>query len=314
MKNRLLYLVFLLLMLVSCESGYYSSAVIFAGEHVFEPGVQLQGDVFMRAGNAQLANGSQVTGSVYMLGGSLTVNGTIEGDLAMLGGNLVLGPQAVVGGDLRLGGGEVDRAETAVIHGDVITGSGVELPSSTWGTQRNWEDWLRMLSMALLLAVLGGLLVRGRPQPVIHIGEAVVDNALVSGAVGLLLLLVLPALLVMMAFTIILIPIVVISGLLLLLLWGYGLVAVGFQLGAWLSFKLNLNISPAAATFGGTLLLMLLFEIPYLGAGLLLVTAVLVSGSVLLTCLGTRPFVPETIHAETSDVSDYARPTPNGRS
>ncbi len=307
MKQRLLLLVLLGLLLVGCDGGLYSGTLIFEGAHDFGPGTQLPGDVFVRAGTADFTDGSQVAGSVYMLGGALVVNGEIGGDLALLGGNLTLGPRAVVRGNLRLGGGEIDRAETAVIAGEVVTGSGVEIPAAVLEQQQSWDDWLRAISAALLLAGLGGLLARGRPQPLARIGEAVVDNALVSGALGLLVLLVLPALLVMMAFTIILIPLVIVIGLLLFLLLGYGLVAVGRQLGEWLSERLNREISPAAATFWGTLLLLLLFEIPYVGDGLLAVTAVLVLGAVLLTRLGQRPFVPDGPRGEPLDVSSYAR-------
>lgn len=307
MKRHLLLLLCLALLLAGCDGGLYSGTLIFEGEHSFGPGTQLPGDVFVRAGTAEFAAGSQVAGSVYMLGGSLTVNGTVGGDLALLGGSLALGPQAVVGGDLRLGGGEVERAETAVIHGDIISGSGVVIPASVMAQRQGWDDWLRALSAALLLAGLGALLVRSRPQPVIQVGEAVVDNALVSGAMGLLILLVLPALLVMMAFTVILIPLVIILGLLLLLLLGFGWVAVGHQLGAWLSSRLNRDLSPAASTFGGTLLWLLLFEIPYLGDGLLVGTAVLVLGAVLLTRLGTRPYAPDSLEDGPLDLSSYAR-------
>ncbi|MCB9419807.1 MAG: hypothetical protein H6667_08380 [Ardenticatenaceae bacterium] len=307
MKRHLCLLLLLALLLAGCDGGLYSGTLIFEGEHSFGPGTQLPGDVFVRAGTAEFGAGSQVAGSIYMLGGSLTVNGTIGGDLALLGGSLVLGPQAVVDGDLRLGGGEVAGVETAVIHGDIINGSGVEIPASVMAQRQSWDDCLRALSAALLLAGLGALLVRSRPQPVIRMGAAVVDNSLVSSAMGLLILLVLPALLVMMAFTIILIPLVVILGMLLLLLLGYGWVAVGHQLGMWLNRRLNQGLSTAVATFGGTLLLLLLFEIPYLGDGLLAVTAVLVLGAVFLTRLGTQPYIPDTFKDEPPDLSSYAR-------
>ncbi len=308
MKRRLGFWWVIVLLLAGCDGGLYSGTLIFEGVHDFGPGTQLPGDVFVRAGTAEFAEGSQVAGSVYVLGGALTLNGAVGGDVALLGGNLTLGPQAVVQGDLRLGGGEVDRAETAVVQGNTVTGSGVEIPAEMLAQQQSWDDWLRAISAALLLAGLGALLARGRPQPLTRMSDAVLEHTLVSGAVGLLILLVLPALLVMMAFTIVLIPLVIVIGLLLFLLLGYGLVAVGGQLGGWLSDRLNREMSAAATTFWGTLLLLLLFEIPYVGGGLLVITAVLILGAVLLTRLGQRPFVPDTPKGEPLDVSSYARP------
>jgi len=265
MKRRFLFLFFFTILLGGCENGLYSGTLIFEGEHTFGTGVRLPGDVFVRAGEVEFRAGSQVAGSVYMMGGSLIMNGEIDGDLALLGGSLTLGPLAEVTGDLRLGGGELDRGETAVVHGDIITGSSVQIPAFLSEQERNLDDWLRILSASLLLAGLGALLIRGKPRPIINVGDAVVDNALLSGATGLLMLLVLPALLVMMVFTIILIPLVIIIGVLLFLLLGFGLVAVGHRLGVWLSRQLKWKVTPVVATFGGTLLLLLLFEIPYLG-------------------------------------------------
>lgn len=300
---------FLALLLIGCDGGLYSGTLIYEGAHTFGPGTRLPGDVFVRAGTVEFATGSGVAGSVSMLGGTLTINGQVDGDLALLGGRLILGPQAEIGGDLRLGGGEVERSETTVIHGQTITGSGIEIPQAALDQERSWDDWLRRLSAALLLAGLGALLAHGKPQPLAGMGEAIVDHALVSGAVGLLVLLVLPALLVMMAFTVLLIPVVMAIGLLLLLLLGVGLTAVGYQIGLWTARRLGRDVAPAAAAFGGTLLLLVCFEIPYVGGGLLVGTAVLVLGAGLLTRWGLRPYTPEIPPTGPTELASYARPS-----
>ena len=300
---------FLAVLLVGCDGGLYSGTLIYEGAHTFGPGAQLPGDVFVRAGTVDFAAGSQVAGSVYMLGGTLTINGQVDGDLALLGGRLELGPQAVVGGDLRLGGGEMEQAETAVIHGQVVSGSGVELPLDTLAQGQSGDDMLRALSAALLLAGFGALLARRQSRPLITLGQTAVEQPLVSAALGLLILLVLPALLVMMAFTVILIPLVIIIGLLLLLLLGYGLTAVGYRLGLWATGRLGRDVAPAAAAFGGTLLLLICFEIPYVGGWLLVGTAVLVLGAGLLTRWGLRPYTPEIPPTGPTELTSYARPS-----
>lgn len=316
--KRILWLLPILLFLAGCDDGVYSGTLIFEGEHTFGPGTHLPGDVYLRAGTAEFAAGSRVEGSVTVLGGSLTANGEIGGDLVVLDGALVLGPETVVQGDLRLGGGEIERAETAVVAGDVISSGGVELPLEALEAGRSWDDWLRTLSAALLLAGLGVLLVRSRPRPPATVGQTVLDYPLVAGALGLLILLVLPALLVMMAFTIILIPLVIILGLIFLLLLGYGFIAVGHQVGLWLSTLLaarrNQSFSPAAATFWGTLLMMMLFEIPYLGDGLLAITAVLVLGALMLTRLGLRRYRSPLAEAGNVELASYGRPNADQKS
>jgi hypothetical protein len=154
-----------------------------------------------------------------------------------------------------------------------------------------------------MVVLLGGSLATN--------GEIGGDLFLLDGALGLLVALVLPALLVMMAFTVILIPLVIIVGLLLILFLGYGLVAIGHRLGMWLrkfvAARWGRSLSRPAATFLGTLLLALLFEIPYLGDGLLVVTAVLVSGAVMLTHFGIRRYVPPMPYDEDADSAGYGR-------
>lgn len=308
---RLLMLLSTLLFLTGCDDGLYSGTLIFSGEHRFESGAHFPGDVFLRAGTVEFAAGSRVDGMVAVLGGSLATNGEIGGDLFLLDGALALGPEALVQGDLRLGGGTVEWAETAVIQGDVISGSELQIPLEVLERRRGWDDWLRLQSAALLLAGLGALLVRSRPRAVANVGLAVMDHPVVSGALGLLVALVLPALLVMMAFTVILIPLVIIVGLLLILFLGYGLVGIGHQLGMWLrkfmAARWGRSLSRPSATFLGTLLLALLFEIPYLGDGLLVVTAVLVSGAVMLTHFGIRRYVPPIPYDEGADSAGYGR-------
>lgn len=292
-----------LLLLTACD-GVYSGTLVFEGDHRFEPGVRLPGDVLVRAGMADFAEGAQVDGMLVMLGGTVTLDGRVAGDVLLLDGSLVLGPTAVVGGDLRLGGGALRMAETAVVRGAVLENSGLALPLD--GDQRSTPDDLaRSLVAALLLALLGALWVRWKPRPVVAVGQAATQAPLLCGALGLLVLLVVPALLVVMAFTVLLVPLVVVIGGVLFVLLGYGLTAVGLQLGLRLARLAGRSLSAAQATFGGTLLLMLLFELPWVGAVAWWITAVVICGALLVTRLGLQPYTPT---ATPPELADYARP------
>jgi uncharacterized membrane protein len=260
---RLLGLLLAAFLLVGCENGRYSGTFIFDGQHRFGADEQLPGDVLLRAGSAELATGSQVAGTVYVIGGTLLVDGEIGGDLLVLDGRVNLGPTAVIGGDLRFSGGTVDQAETAVIDGQTITG--LPLPLDSEPQPAGWDSWLRSLLAALTLAGLGGLWVSWRPQPLQRVASAANDYPLVALSLGLLALLVLPILLVMMAFTIVLLPLVLILGLLILLTIGMGLISLGMVLGNWLAAQAGRELAPGWATFGGVLLLLLLFQLPVVG-------------------------------------------------
>jgi len=301
---RLLGLVLVGLLLVGCDNGRYSGTLIFDGQHQFEAGERLPGDVLLRAGTAEFANGSQVTGTVYVIGGTLLVAGEIGGDLLVLDGRVTLGPTAVIGGDLRFSGGTVDQAETAVIGGQTITG--LPLPLDSEPQPAGWDSWLRSMLAALTLAGLGGLWASWRPQPLRRVANAANDYPLVALSIGLLALLVLPILLVMMAFTIVLLPLVLILGLLVLLTIGMGLISLGLVVGNWLAAQIGREVAPGWATFGGVLLLLLLFQLPVVGALLSLVTAVFLFGAVLLTRFGTHPYNPPPRPAD--DLATYKRP------
>lgn len=61
---------------------------------------------------------------VVAVGGSVTVNGTVKGDLAVVGGGVSLGENATVNGDVATMGGRLSRHPDSVVHGNVSTLSG----------------------------------------------------------------------------------------------------------------------------------------------------------------------------------------------
>lgn len=297
-----------LLLLTACDGGVYSGTLIFEGDHHYGAETALPGDVFMRAGTAVFEEGATISGSVYMLGGELRINGPVGGTVVLVDGTLDLGPAADVGGDLRVAGGTILQAETAVVRGQTMQSSALNLPTEALNRRRGWDDVVRLLSAALLLAGWAALLIHRRPQPLHTVGDAMAGHPLPTGAMGLLILLVLPALLVIMAFTIVLIPLVFVLGLLIFLLYSYGLAALGAMIGITLGRLLPRPFAPPALAFGGTLLLFGLLAMPFLGELFALVTVIFVSGSLLLTRFGTRAFTPDQPRSAGANLASYRRP------
>jgi hypothetical protein len=75
----------------------------------------------------------------------------------------------------------------------------------------------------------------------------------------------------------------------------------------WLAAQAGREAAPGWATFGGVLLLLLLFQLPVVGAVLSLGTAVFLFGAVLLTRFGTYHYNPAQPPAD--DLSTYKRPS-----
>ena len=85
--------------------------VEFANDYVLDG--DMPESLFLVARTAQLGSESSVTGDAALVGGTITVNGHIDGDLTLIGGTLVLGDTGSVGGGLHVFGGN------AHINGEV---------------------------------------------------------------------------------------------------------------------------------------------------------------------------------------------------
>lgn len=72
-------------------------------------------------GDAYISSRERIRGDVGAVGGRLRVAGLIEGDLAMVDGDVVLEPTAVVRGDVLVVGGEARLADGAEVLGTVTT-------------------------------------------------------------------------------------------------------------------------------------------------------------------------------------------------
>jgi hypothetical protein len=68
----------------------------------------------------RIADGSTIAGDVALLGGTLTVDGDIEGDVLVLGGRLRLEPGSLVMGDVRSVGGDVETMG-ATVTGEILS-------------------------------------------------------------------------------------------------------------------------------------------------------------------------------------------------
>lgn len=294
---RLLLFLIPLLALSACDGGVVSGAIVWEGDHVYSAGDVVQGQLVILDGAVTIREGAQVAGSVYMLGGTVEIEGAVEEDVALIGGDLILGPTAVVGGDLSAGGGNVEQSPQATVHGEVFGGSDVDVSLETLFPQPTAQErLLRLLPQALIVAAMAYLVARFLSRPLARVRRANARHPVVSGAMGLLVGIVGPSLLVLMAFTVILVPVTLIALLLTGLVVIYAWIGLGAALGQWLQSVLGRDWSLPASTFVGTLLFMiatdLLVFIPIVGgwAGIL-ATAVGI-GAVFLTRFGLRDFDP----------------------
>jgi hypothetical protein len=298
--RRFLFLAAVLILLFSggcAGDDDVAATLLMRGTH--EIG-RLPGDVYILGGAVTAPADAAVRGSVYLLDGSLALDGQIEGDLLLFGGEVNLGPSAMVAGDLRLAGGTVKRAPEAVIGGAILEGASALQLDELAPERSAAESALRWLMAAVPLALVGYLLARWTPRAPATVAEAALRHPVVSVSVGALSALVLPALLVAMVFTLVLIPLALLLVGLLALVVGYSVIAMGWAVGEPL--RRRTGLSTPVATAVGTLLVMGLLSViglvPVAGGWLNLAAAILLLGAVFLTRFGTRPFVPASFAAD----------------
>jgi hypothetical protein len=308
-----LLLLFPLLTLSACEPQVYSGKIILEGKHAL---MTVDGDLVVLGGQVTLKQGSQVTGSVYLLSGDLQADGTIHGDVSLMTGTLSLGPHARVEGGLNVGAGTLNRSPAAIVVGGVVNGgAGITVPLAPawWNAQSLVAQVLWFAGRALFVALLALLFVRFVPKPTARLGKAVAEHALIAGALGLLALVVTLSLLVFTAFTIILIPLALLGILMLGAAALYGWIALGLQVGQGLVRLFKWKTRSSLTAFLGTLLFMVVAMgigyIPIAGSVVLVLSAAIGLGGVLLTRMGTRTYAPgKALTAVVGDEQQVAAP------
>lgn len=249
-----------LFLLTACGAdGLYSLTLITDGQH--ELTQDLQGDLLILGGEVILPEDVSVNGNVHLLLGELTVNGEINGDVSFMNGDLILGPSALLRGDLNLGGGSFHPSPGSVIEGRVNAGAGVSLPSvPERETAADLSFWIRAILNGLLSGLIAAALVRYFPSAVGRISEAITHHSLASGAMGILVGIVGISLLVTMAYTILLIPVSILMLFLLAVGVFLGWVGLGSELGRLIVQIVKRPIKPAMAAFIGIFIFMPAFQ------------------------------------------------------
>ncbi|MCJ7433052.1 MAG: hypothetical protein MUO77_06150 [Anaerolineales bacterium] len=251
--------------------------VIFGENFTLAEDEMLDGDLVVFGGNVTIENGATVTGSVVVFGGTITQDGLIEGDIVVFGGQISVGEEAVVEGDAVTIGGQLDVAEGGEIEGERVTNvpaPKIELPDMPnapvmpnmpnapiapfvdYGTNPLF-DGMNVITRAVAIAALA-MLVSVFLQPQIEqVSQTIMRQPLTAGSFGLLTVFIAPLALVILTVTILLIPVALVAALLLVLIWLFGLIAIGQEVGERFTKAINQTWAPVLTIGFGTFLLML---------------------------------------------------------
>jgi hypothetical protein len=269
--------------------------LILTGEHRVPSGATETALAILVDGALIVEPGGQLTGDLYLAGGTTTVHGRLTGSVALLGGTLVVSPDALVEGDVDVVGGTLERSPQATITGTVQRV--VDVPDDVVGRRGSLLDrWPSLLLELLGLGLLAALSARFLPRPVGRVADAVRRQPLVMGSIGVLSFVVALVLLVLIGFTIVLIPLALAGVLALGLVVAWGLVGLGALTGQLLQTRLRTGLSPTwftvFSTVGLALALELLNLIPWIGGTVAILVLSVGFGAVLLTRFGRQRYVP----------------------
>jgi hypothetical protein len=306
-------LVFLPVRSAAASGGVFDGQVIFGQSFTLESGDTLTGDLLVFGGTADIQAGAVVDGDVVLFGGKLTVDGEVTGDVSATGATVTLGPAAHIGGDLITVGATLDKAETAQVDGQIYNTA----TSWTYGSngdqpvlpvipepeiifpQVNFVSPLRgvwnAMSNALGLGVLAMLVALFLAPHAGRVSQAVVNQPVMAGGVGLLVAFLTPIALVMMVITIILIPVAGLAAVALIIAGVFGWIAIGMEVGRRFTRAIHQTWHPSLeaglGTFTLTLVAAALTGIPVLNCVGWLVPFLLglaAFGAVVMTRFGTQ--------------------------
>ncbi len=308
-----LVIVFLLLAAwpqTASAQGPGGDKFVLGGTYTLRSGETLAGDLFVFGGSAEVEDGATVEGNVVLMGGSLVIDGVVEENVSITGGSVSLGSSAVVEGDVNVAGGNLTRDPGAVVEGDVnldrfaggpipLPGPNIRIPQVWFNFNPLWDSLWFMLR-SFMWAALAILVVLFLPANVERTAQTATRQPLIAAGLGLLTVIVFPLLMLVLFITLIGIPAALIGILLLIVVWGFGVVSLGTEVGRRLAALLNQDWALPVSAGVGTLLFALVINgigefIPCVGWVVPLVAGALGIGAVMLTRFGTQPYPPDYV-------------------
>jgi cytoskeletal protein CcmA (bactofilin family) len=273
---------------ITVQAGQTTSSVMACGGSVLIAG-HVTENVTAYGGSVTVAPNAQVDGDVSSYGGGVEIAGTVGGDVTAYGGAVHVLGGGVVNGDVTAYGNHVMTDAGSQVH----VGSIHERAGSGWaggifaplnGFPFSFSFWT-----VLVWGMIAVGLVHWLPRRTMRVGEVIFNRlgrSLIVGTLSWVLGLVLAFIL---AFTIIGIPlslaitVVLIAGAVL------GEAAVSWTVGRIVLRRVAPRRSGAILeVLVGVVVLALLGAIPFLGAVLNLVLAVVGAGAALLSRFGSR--------------------------
>lgn len=263
----------------------------------------VEGDVSAGAGNVRLEDDGMVGGNFEVGAGTVEINGQIDGDATVGAETIILGENADIAGSLTYDG-------TLEGNRDAVAGDITQ--ERSWGVTgapnlQPIASWMVALYAFFLNLVLGAILLAAFPRFSEAVADRVTADPIPSALVGLGVLVGIPVLLVLLLVTIVGIPLSLAGMVAFALLIWVAVVYGRFAVGAWL-----LSLADAEnrwlSLVVGLLLGAVLSLIPYVGGLVNAVIFLLGLGAMSLVLYDRyrrrRDVAPESPAGESAETLD----------
>jgi hypothetical protein len=252
----------------------------FGGTITVEPGSILCGDVTMVGGTLSIQG--QLHGNILAFGANILLNGGVNGDIRLFGGSIHFGNASSVLGNVNLYGSRVDGEKEVRIGG---TFNDHSKDTGLFGLGAfNFPVWF-----LLLMIPLGLLYARFFPEHLLFVSAAVKNKARRSLLIGLLSALLAPAILLVLIALILFIPVALIVLIVLGIAWTVGTIAICWMLGEQVIRAFRTRPSTRyLQVIVGVIMLAIFMSLPFIGWIVFLGTGIVGIGAVFLSRFGTR--------------------------
>jgi hypothetical protein len=261
---------------VDVDAHIAGSARIAAGEIEIEPDAVIDGAVSLAGGRATVAG--RIGQYLQVAAGRTRIDGAVDGDVEVAGGDLVVGPEAVINGSLTFRGPH----PPTVAEGAVVRGGVRHIDEREHGGLKVFASVLGLMWIAgwILVGWIVLALWPGFARTVVETARQRLAAALIT---GLVLLVGVPVVLVMLASSLIGLPLALLLLCVFLLLLPLGYLAAAVAIGDSLLARMRAGAPVATrhrvfALIGVLIVLWVLSQIPLVGG--------LLCGIVLLAGMG----------------------------
>ncbi len=243
-------------------------------------------------GQSMRVDAGERVDTIVTIGGDLTVHGEVRDDAVVIGGDLELGPDAVIGGDAVAVGGTIVAPDGAVVGGDRVELSGAfgREVSETGGDElaaNALASSLAMLIQVFASFLISALILAFTPRRVGGVAEQIRERPGRTALFGLAILLLFLPLLGALTISIVGIPLIPVAIMLLAAIIVFGMTALALRLGYAMPFYAEQRSAMGALAIG-YVLLALIGLIPWFGALAIPLLGLFAGGAVLSSWFGGR--------------------------